>query len=154
MADYWYVPEGYYTLPLGKARRLRIGTGPSQVAVIAWGTMVLEACTAAANLVNEIGGSIEIVDLRTLAPFDEEAVRVAVQEANRVLVVTEEADLTSFARHLHSWVVQHCFYDLDCTPELVSAVPAPPAPYNGPEETAFFPTAQTIRTSLEKILHE
>jgi len=154
MAAYWHVTEGYYTLPLGKARRLRIGTGPCQLAILAWGTMVLEACTAAADVVNRLGGAIEVVDLRTLAPFDEDAVRAAVQEANRVLVVTEEDDLTSFARHLHSWVVQHCFYDLDCTPGMISALPAPSAPYNGPEENAFYPTARTIETTILELLQE
>jgi 2-oxoisovalerate dehydrogenase E1 component len=77
-----------------------------------------------------------------------------VREANRVLVVTEEDDLTSFGRHLHSWVVQNCFYDLDSTPELISALPAPPAPYNGPEETAFFPTAYTIEAKIANLLQE
>jgi 2-oxoisovalerate dehydrogenase E1 component len=154
MSDYWYVPEGYYTLPIGKARRLRVGEGPSKLAIIAWGTMVLEACTAAADIVNRQGGAIEIVDLRTLAPFDEEAVKAAVHEANRVLIVTEEYDLTSFGRHLHSWVVQNCFYDLDSTPAFISALPAPPAPYNGIEETAFYPTAKTIEASIAELLHE
>lgn len=154
MAEYWYVPEGYYTQPIGKARRLRIGEGPSKLAIIAWGTMVLEACTAAADIVARQGGAIEIVDLRTLAPFDEEAVSAAVREANRVLIVTEEYDLTSFGRHLHSWIVQNCFYDLDCTPAFISALPAPPAPYNGPEETAFYPTAGTIETRIATLLQE
>jgi len=154
MAEYWYVPEGYYTLPIGKARRLRIGNGPSLLAILAWGTMVLEACTAAADVVNRQGGAFEIVDLRTLAPFDTEAVQAAVREANRVLVVTEESDLTSFGRHLHSWVVQHCFYDLDCTPAFLSALPAPPAPYNAPEENAFYPTARTIETKIVELLQE
>jgi 2-oxoisovalerate dehydrogenase E1 component len=154
MAEFWNVPEGYYTQPIGKARRLRIGSGPSSLAIIAWGTMALEACTAAANIVNRLGGAIEVVDLRTLAPFDEEAVTSAVREANRVIVVTEENDLTSFGRHLHSWIVQHCFYDLDGTPAFISALPAPSAPYNAPEETAFFPTAQTIEAKIEALLQE
>lgn len=154
MADYWSVPDGYYTQPIGKARRLRIGEGPSQLAIIAWGTMVLEACTAAADSVNRLGGAIDVVDLRTLAPFDEEAVKSAIHEANRVLIVTEEYDLTSFGRHLHSWIVQHCFYDLDSTPAFISALPAPPAPYNGIEETAFYPTAQTIEAKIAELLHE
>jgi 2-oxoisovalerate dehydrogenase E1 component len=154
MAEYWHVPEGYYTLPIGKARRLRIGEGPSQLAILAWGTMVLEGCTAAADVINRQGGAIEVVDLRTLVPFDEETIKAAVREANRVLVVTEEDDLTSFGRHLHSWVVQNCFYDLDSTPELISALPAPPAPYNGPEETAFFPTASTIEAKIANLLQE
>jgi pyruvate/2-oxoglutarate/acetoin dehydrogenase E1 component len=154
MAEYWNVPDGYYTLPIGKARRLRIGNGPTSVALIAWGTMVLEACTAAANIVQREGGAIEVVDLRTLMPFDEEAVKAAVKEANRVIVVTEEADFTSFGRHIHSWIVEHCFYDLDGLPAFISAIPAPAAPYNGPEETAFFPTAQTIEAKIENLLVE
>ena len=154
IAEYWNVPDGYYTLPIGKARRLRIGEGPTSVAIISWGTMVLEACTAAANVVNSEGGAIEIVDLRTLAPFDEAAVAATVREANRVIVATEEIDLTSFGRHIHSWIVQHCFYDLDGTPAFISAVQAPPAPYNAPEETAFYPTAKTIQEKIEELLAE
>ena len=154
IAEYWNVPDGYYTLPIGKARRLRIGEGPTSVAIISWGTMVLEACTAAANVVNSAGGAIEVVDLRTLAPFDEAAVAAAVHEANRVIVATEEIDLTSFGRHIHSWIVQHCFYDLDGTPAFISAVQAPPAPYNAPEEMAFYPTAKTIQEKIEELLAE
>lgn len=154
MAEYWYVPEGYYTQPIGKARRMRIGEGPTSVAIISWGTMVLEACTAAADIVQRVGGAIEVVDLRTLAPFDEAAVAAAVREANRVMVVTEEADLTSFGRHVHSWIVQHCFYDLDSTPAFISALPAPPAPYDAPEETAFYPTTKTIEAKIEELLAE
>ena len=154
MVEYWFVPEGYYTLPIGKARRLKIGNGPSQVAIMCWGTMVLEACTAAANIVNSNSGSIEIVDLRTLAPFDQESIQAAVREANRVIVVTEESDLTSFGRHLHSWIVQYCFYDIDATPTFISALPAPAAPYNAPEENAFFPTSQTIEKKIRELLQE
>jgi 2-oxoisovalerate dehydrogenase E1 component len=154
MAEYWNVPDGYYTLPLGKARRLRIGEGPASIAIICWGTMVLEACTAAANTVNRQGGAFEIVDLRTLAPFDEEAVATAVRETNRVIVVTEEPDLTSFGRHIHSWIVQNCFYDLDGTPAFISALKAPPAPYNAPEETAFYPTTSTIEEKIKELLAE
>jgi 2-oxoisovalerate dehydrogenase E1 component len=154
MAEYWKVPDGYYTLPIGKARRLRIGKGPTSVTIIAWGTMVLEACSAAANIVKHEGGAIEVVDLCTLAPFDEEAVSAAVKEANRVIVVTEEADLNSFGRHIHSWIVEHCFYDLDGTPAFISALPAPAAPYNAAEEIAFYPTARTIEQKIEELLVE
>ncbi len=154
IAEYWNVPDGYYTLPIGKARRMRIGEGSSSLAIIAWGTMVLEACTAAANIVSSRGGAIEVVDLRTLAPLDEEAIAAAIHEANRVIVVTEETDLTSFGRHVHSWIVQHCFYDLDSTPAFISALAAPAAPYNAPEETAFYPAARTIEEKIGELLAE
>jgi 2-oxoisovalerate dehydrogenase E1 component len=154
MAELWNVPNGYYTLPLGKARRFRIGEGTLSVAIICWGTMVLEASTAAANITNQEDVAIDIVDLRTLAPFDEETVAAAVREANRVIVVTEESDLTSFGRHIHSWIVQNCFYDLDATPAFISALRAPAAPYNAPEEIAFYPTAKTIEAKIEELLAE
>ena len=154
MAEYWNVPSGYYTLPIGKARRVHIGKGSASLAIIAWGTMVLEACTAAMNVVKREGGAIDVVDLRTLEPFDEETVIAAVKEANRVIVVTEESDLTSFGRHIHSWIVQHCFYDLDSTPLFISALPAPAAPYNAPEETVFFPSAKTIEEKIGMLLVE
>lgn len=154
IAEYWNVPDGYYTLPIGKARRMRIGTGRPEMAIVSWGTMVLEACTAAADIVNRLGGAIDVVDLRTLMPFDEETIKAAVSEANRVIVVTEEADFTSFGRHVHSWIVQNCFYDLDATPALISALPAPAAPYNAPEEQAFYPTAKDIEEKIEELLAE
>ncbi len=154
MAEYWNVPDGYYTLPLCKARRLRLGEGQTSLAIICWGTMVLEACSAAANIIKQQGISIEIVDLCTLAPFDEKAVAAAIHEANRAIVVTEELDLTSFGRHVHSWIVQNCFYDLDSTPAFISALPAPPAPYNAPEETAFYPTSKTIEEKIAELLAE
>ncbi len=154
MAEYWNVPDGYYTQPLGKARRLRIGQGPTKLAIIAWGVMVLEACTAAANNIRQSGGAIEVVDLRTLAPFDADAIASAVKEANRVLVVTEEADLTSFGRHIHSWIVENCFYDLESTPAFISAINAPAAPYNSAEEEAFFPSAVTIEGKIVELLVE
>ncbi|HEV2660936.1 MAG TPA: transketolase C-terminal domain-containing protein, partial [Ktedonobacteraceae bacterium] len=154
LAEYWNVPDGYYTLPIGKARRVRIGDGPVAAVIVAWGTMVLESCTAAANIYKRTGSTVEIVDLRTLAPFDVETVAAAVKEANRVLVVTEEADLTSFGRHVHSWIVEHCFYDLDGLPAFVSALPLPAAPYNGIEEAAFLPSAKTIETKLAALLIE
>ncbi len=154
LAEYWNVPDGYYTLPIGKARRVRIGEGPVGAVIVAWGTMVLESCTAAANVYKRTGSTVEIVDLRSLAPFDEETVAAAVREANRVLVVTEESDLTSFGRHVHSWIVEHCFYDLDGLPVFISALPVPAAPYNGIEETAFLPSARTIEEKLEALLVE
>jgi 2-oxoisovalerate dehydrogenase E1 component len=154
MAHYWEVPEGYYTLPLGKARRLTFGEGPAHLTIIAWGTMVLEACSAAANRVKRNGGAIEVVDLRTLVPLDTETIAAAVKETNRVIVVTEEIDMTSYGRHVHSWIVQNCFYDLDTTPAFISAIAAPPAPYSEYEERVFYPTSTTIETTIEELLAE
>jgi 2-oxoisovalerate dehydrogenase E1 component len=68
--------------------------------------------------------------------------------------VTEEPDLTSFGRHIHSWITENFFWDLDNPAALISAIAAPAAPYNAPEETAFYPTADDIQQALEKLARE
>ena len=131
------------------ARRIRIGSGYLTGAVVTWGTMVLEAAIAAANVVAQHGGAFDIVDLRTLMPFDEETVSAAVREANRVVVVTEEPDYTSFGRHIHSWILQHHFYEMDLPASFISGKGnVPSVPYNSPEEMAFYPTAKDIENVL------
>jgi 2-oxoisovalerate dehydrogenase E1 component len=148
LAALWNVPDGYYSEPIGKARTIRIGSGKPVATVVSWGMMVLEAAIAAARFAQEQGGAVDVIDLRTLAPFDEEAILASVRQTNRAVVVTEEADLTSFGRHIHSWITERCFFDLDAAPVLIRAVPAPAAPYNGPEETAFYPTAKDVEDAL------
>ncbi|HKD74452.1 MAG TPA: transketolase C-terminal domain-containing protein, partial [Ktedonobacterales bacterium] len=148
LAQLWEVPDGAYSVPLGRARRLRIGSGSPTGTIVTWGTMVLESAIAAANTVARYGGAYDIVDLRTLFPFDEETISAAVGEANRVVVVTEEGDHTSFGRHVHSWVVQRHFEDLDMPASFVCAKAVPAAPYNGPEEEAFYPTSKDIEAVL------
>ena len=148
LAALWNVPEGYYTEPIGKARTIRIGSGKPIATVVSWGMMVLEAAIAAARFAQDQGGAVDIVDLRTLAPFDEEAILASVRQTNRAVVVTEEADFTSFGRHIHSWITERCFFDLDAAPVLIRAIAAPAAPYNGPEETAFYPTAKDVEDAL------
>jgi 2-oxoisovalerate dehydrogenase E1 component len=148
LAALWNVPEGYYTEPIGKARPIRIGSGKPIATVVSWGMMVLEAAIAAARFAQDQGGAVDIIDLRTLAPFDEEAILASVRQTNRAVVVTEEADFTSFGRHIHSWITERCFFDLDAAPVLIRAIAAPAAPYNGPEETAFYPTAKDVEDAL------
>jgi 2-oxoisovalerate dehydrogenase E1 component len=149
LAELWQVPGGYYTVPMRLARRIRIGSGYLTGAVVTWGTMVLEAAIAAANVVAQYGGAFDIVDLRTLVPFDEETISAAVKEANRVVVVTEEPDYTSFGRHVHSWILQHHFYEMDLPAAFISGKGnVPSVPYNSPEEMAFYATSKDIEQVL------
>jgi 2-oxoisovalerate dehydrogenase E1 component len=154
LAELWNVPEGYYTEPIGKARTLRIGSGAPVATIVSWGMMVLESAIAAARFAEAQGGAVDVIDLRTLMPFDEQAIRDSIKQTNRAIVVTEEPDLTSFGRHIHSWITENFFWDLDNPAALISAIAAPAAPYNAPEETAFYPTADDIQQALEKLAHE
>ncbi len=147
-------PEGYYTLPIGKARTLRIGSGDPVATIVSWGMMLLESAIAATRHVRRNGGAVDVIDLRTLMPFDEQAIRDSVLLSNRAVVVTEEADLTSFGRHIHSWIAQNFFWQLDNAPVYISAVAAPAAPYDGPEERAFYPTAEHVERALEQLARE
>jgi 2-oxoisovalerate dehydrogenase E1 component len=154
LADLWNVPEGYYTEPVGKARTMRIGSGAPLATIVSWGTMLLESAIAAARFAAAQGGAVDVIDLRTLMPFDEQAIRESVLATNRAIVVTEEPDLTSFGRHIHSWITENFFWQLDNAPVLISAVAAPAAPYNAPEEVAFYPTADDIQRALERLARE
>jgi 2-oxoisovalerate dehydrogenase E1 component len=154
LAELWNVPDGYYVEEIGKARTLRIGRGAPMATIVSWGTMLIEAAIAAARFAETSGGAVEVVDLRTLMPFDEQAIAASVRATNRAIVVTEEADLTSFGRHIHSWITQHLFWELDNPALYISAVPAPAAPYDAPEETAFYPTADDIQRGLEQLARE
>jgi 2-oxoisovalerate dehydrogenase E1 component len=154
LAELWNVPEGYYTEPIGKARTLRIGSGAPVATIVSWGMMVLESAIAAARFAEAQGGAVDVIDLRTLVPFDEQAIRDSIKQTNRAIVVTEEPDLTSFGRHIHSWITENFFWDLDNPAALISAIAAPAAPYNAPEETAFYPTADDIQQALEKLARE
>ncbi len=154
LAELWNVPDGYYTEPFGKARTIRIGSGAPMATVVSWGMMFLESAVAAARFVEARGGAVDVIDLRTLAPFDTEAIRASVKATNRAIVVTEETDLTSFGRHIHSWIAENFFWDMDTAPALVTAIAAPAAPYNAPEETAFYPTADNIYATLERFSRE
>ncbi len=154
LADLWNVPEGYYTEPIGKARRIRIGQGAPFATIVSWGTMLMESAIAAARFTQAGGPAVDVIDLRTLSPWDEEAVAASVRETGRAIVVTEEPDLTSFGRHIHSWIAQNCFWQLDGPPSLITALAAPAAPYNGPEEVAFYPSAEDVERALQQFARQ
>ncbi len=154
LTQLWQVPDGYYTEPIGKARRIRFGNGAPVASIISWGTMLLESAIAATRFVEAGGGAVDVVDLRTLMPFDEEAILASVSESGRAIVATEEPDFTSFGRHIHSWIAQHLFWKLDTAPALVSAIAAPAAPYSGSEEEGFFPTAKDVERALAEMTRQ
>jgi pyruvate/2-oxoglutarate/acetoin dehydrogenase E1 component len=154
LAQYWNVPDSYYTLPIGKARTLRIGQGAPLATIVSWGMMLLESAIAAKRHVEQHGGAVDVIDLRTLMPFDQDAIRKSILETNRAIVVTEEADFTSFGRHIHSWIAENFFWQLDNAPLYITAVAAPAAPYDGPEERAFYPTAENVVRALEQLARE
>src|SRR5262245_3820083 len=111
------VPEGDYTVELGKAKVVRspAASGKLAVTVLAWGAMLYEAI-AAAEKAAEQGVECEIVDLRTLWPLDIETIAASVEKTGRVVIVHEAPKTCGFGAELVALINEHCFLSLEAPP--------------------------------------
>ncbi|MEX1051710.1 MAG: alpha-ketoacid dehydrogenase subunit beta [Gemmatimonadales bacterium] len=122
------LPEGEEILtPIGKARVAREGT---DLTVVTWSAMVWKALEAAEAIAAEGGGSVEVLDLRTLLPMDDEAIFASVKKTNRVLIVHEDTRTGGIAGEITARINESCFEWLDAPVKRVTAhdVPLPYAP--------------------------
>lgn len=124
------VPDGYYTLPIGKAAIAREG---EQVSIITYGAGVHWALAVAAELP---GVSIEIVDLRTLLPWDRETVFASVEKTGRCLVLSEDTHTGAFAAEIAATIAEERFQALDAPVARVSSLDTP-VPFNRALEEQF-----------------
>ena len=97
-------------------------------------------------------GQIEIIDLRTLFPLDEELVFETVKKHGKCLVLTEEQQNNSFAEALAHRIAYNCFTSLDAPVEVLGALNLPAVPINLILEAAMLPTAEKVRQRLQKLL--
>lgn len=123
------VPEGHYTIPIGKAEIRRKG---SALTVIAYGTMVHVALAAA----EETGIDAEVIDLRSLLPLDLETIVQSVTKTGRCVVVHEATLTSGFGAELVALVQEHCFYHLEAP---VVRVTGWDTPYPHAQEWDYFP---------------
>jgi 2-oxoisovalerate dehydrogenase E1 component beta subunit len=121
------MPEGDHVVPIGKARLAREGT---DVSIITYAATVWKALEAAEQLENEDGLSVEVLDLRTLAPLDDDAIFTSVRKTNRVLVLHEDTRTGGMAGEITSRINESCFEWLDAPVLRVTAhdIPLPYAP--------------------------
>ena len=136
------VPEGHYTVPLGKASIVRAGEA---MTVLAYGTMVHVALAA----VEEQGLDAEVIDLRTLLPLDIETIEQSVEKTGRCLVAMEAPRTSGFASELVSLVQERCFYHLEAPVERVTGWDTP---YPHAYEWAYFPGPKRMKKALEKVM--
>lgn len=137
-------PGDEYVLPFGRARIVRAGEA---LTVVAWGAMV-ERCEAAADAA---GGGIEIIDLRTIVPWDREAVLASVRKTSRCLIVHEDFQLVGFGAEIAAVVVEEAFLDLDA-PVLRLGAPSVPVPFNTGLMDGMIPRVEQIRERMEWLL--
>ncbi len=136
------VPEGYYTVPLGKARTVREG---QDVTVLAYGTMVHVAVAAA----TEAGVDAEVIDLRTLAPVDLEAIVASVRKTGRCVIVHEATRTSGFGAELSALVQEHCFYALEAP---ILRVTGWDTPYPHAFEWEYFPGPTRVARALKQVM--
>lgn len=105
-----------FEIPIGKARTLRPGR---DVTVVSYGRMA-PICRAAADKLAAEGVDAEVIDLRSLLPFDEAAIVESVTRTRRLLIVNEDTEVTNFGEHLLRVLVERCFYVLEAPPRLLA----------------------------------
>ncbi|HEX8621797.1 MAG TPA: alpha-ketoacid dehydrogenase subunit beta [Allosphingosinicella sp.] len=138
------VPDGHYTVPLGKAAVVREGEA---ITILAYGTMVHVAlATAEAE-----GVDAEVIDLRTLVPVDVETIEQSVRKTGRCLVVHEATRTSGFGAELAALVQERCFYHLEAP---VTRVTGWDTPYPHSMEWAYFPGPVRLGLALRKALED
>ena len=138
------VPDGHYTVPLGKAAVVREGEA---ITILAYGTMVHVAlATAAAEKVDA-----EVIDLRTLVPVDIETIEASVKKTGRCLIVHEATRTSGFGAELAALVQERCFYHLEAP---VIRVTGWDTPYPHSMEWAYFPGPVRLGLALRKALED
>ena len=144
-------PDEDYVIPFGKARiALDADASESEptLTVITYGMGVYWATTAAINF----KGRVEIIDLRTLVPLDENGIFESVKKHNRCLVVTEEPIHNTFAQSLVGRISSICFESLDAPVKIVGSENLPAIPLNSTLEHAMIPNAEKVSKAMEELL--
>jgi 2-oxoisovalerate dehydrogenase E1 component beta subunit len=136
------VPEGHYTIELGKARVHREG---GDLTVVTYGTLVHVAQAAA----DEQGIDAEIIDLRTLMPLDVDAIVASVQKTGRVIVMHEATITSGFGAELSATIQERCFFHLE-TP--VMRVCGFDTPYPHAHEWSYFPGPERVGRAMRKVV--
>jgi len=137
-------PGDDYVVPLGRATRLREGT---DITVVSWGAMV-HRCAEAAE---RFGDRVDLFDLRTVAPWDREAVLESVRRTSRCLIVHEDTITAGFGAEIAAVVAREAFWHLDAPVDRV-AVADVPMPYHPNLLEAVLPDADRIAARIEALL--
>jgi pyruvate/2-oxoglutarate/acetoin dehydrogenase E1 component len=142
------VPEGDHLTPLAKARIARPGR---DVTIVAIGAMVRTALHAAETLATEAGIDAEVLDPRTLVPFDESALLASIEKTGRLVVVDEARDRCSAASHIAAIAADQGFASLRSPVRRVT-VPDVPMPYAPALEKLVYPDAARVMAAVKAVV--
>ncbi len=134
-------------VPIGKAKTCREGR---DVTVVTYGRTLPMALQAADQVAGE-GIEVEVIDLRSLYPYDWEAIRASVKKTNRVLFLNEDTEVTNFGEHLLRRTVEELFYELYAPPRLLAGAHVPGVGLADALERASVPQVEQVATALREI---
>lgn len=147
-------PDEDYVVPFGKARVVleadseKVASGES-VVVITYGRGVYWTLEAA----EQFDGQVEIIDLRTLSPWDEDTVYAAVRKHSKVVLVTEESKEASFTLGVAGKIQKNCFTSLDAPIEIVGSVDTPAIPLNSILESTLLTNGDKVAEGIKNTLN-
>jgi pyruvate dehydrogenase E1 component beta subunit len=138
------VPEEPYEIEIGSSRVVQEGTDITLVGI----SYMTNVCLQAAAALEEQGYSVEVVDLLSLSPMDNETILESVRKTRKVVIVDEDYPRCSIASDISALVAEEAFDYLDAPPKRLNA-PHAPVPYSRPLEALFVPTAEmTVDAAL------
>jgi 2-oxoisovalerate dehydrogenase E1 component len=140
------IPRPGWVLPFGRGTVARAGR---DLTIATWGATVQKSLVAAQELEGE-GCSVEVVDLRTISPWDHDIVCESVQRTGRLVVVHEDTLTAGFGAEVSAWVAEHCFWDLDAPVARVTAQDTFVA-YEPSLEHAILPQVEDIVSTVRAV---
>jgi 2-oxoisovalerate dehydrogenase E1 component beta subunit len=146
----WPDVQPYY-VPFGVASLIREGTDAT---VISYGRTLPLCVHAADELAAETGQSCDVLDLRSIFPYDWKAVSASVRKTGRLLIVNEDTEVTNYGEHLLRRVIDEHFYDLLVRPRLVAGKHVPGIGLNQVYEQNTVPQSRDIKDALRSVLME
>lgn len=139
-----------YKIKIGEAKTTRAG---NQLTVVSWGRHLL-MCNQTADKLSSEGYSIEVIDLRSIYPYDWQAIKKSIQKTRKVLFVNEDTEVTNFGEHLAYRATQELFYQLDAPPRVLAGKHIPGIGLHPELEESSVPQVSDIETAIREILAE
>ena len=140
-------PDGNYLLPFGKAKVVREGT---DITVVSYGLSMWDSVFAAKRLEND-GYSVEVIDIRTLIPLDEETIYNSVRKTNKAIVIHEDTLTGGFGAEIAARISDYCFQYLDGPVKRIAAKDSH-IPYSPILEAAILPNREEVYKGIKELL--
>ena len=138
-----------YTVEIGKAKISHPGTDAT---VVTHGRMAPICLEVARRFQKEGKGSLEVIDLRSIIPYDWDAIKASVKKTGRVVFVNEETEITNFAEHLIRRLVDECFYEMKVRPRLLAGKATPGIALSPNLEYFIQPQAKDVERAVVELL--